>query len=62
MRSSLAASVDALVVQADEESLGLNKLEMDSEEHSMSPHLTANTRSTSGMESVEYVDFNYAYY
>lgn len=39
MGSSLAAS--------------LNKLQMDSEKHSTNPHLTADTTSTSGMDSVE---------
>ena len=65
MRSSLAASETAyaLAVQVDEKSLGLNELEMDSEKHSTGPHLTGDsTRSTSGMESVEYVDFNCLYY
>lgn len=55
MRPSLAGSetADTLAVQADEKSLGLNELEMDSEKHFKGPHLTADTRSTSGMESVE---------
>lgn len=55
MGSSLAASetVGALVVQVYKESLGLNKLQMDSEKHSTNPHLTADTTSTSGMDSVE---------
>ena len=64
MRSSVAAceTADALAVQADERPLGLNELEMDSEKHSTGPHLTADMGSTSGMESVEYVDFNHVYY
>ena len=63
MGSNFAASetVDTLLVQAYIESLGLNKLQMDSEKHSTNPHLTADTMSTSGMDSVEYVDFNHVY-
>lgn len=62
MGSSLTASetVDALVVQACKESLGLNKLQMDSKKHSTNPHLRADTTSTS-MDNVEYVDFNHVF-
>lgn len=61
MRSSSAAS-ETVAVQADEKSLGLNEVKMDSEKHYPGPHLSANMRSTSGMESIEYVVFNHVYY